>query len=116
MYNIQTWNLNPERLDFQLYRIRAQIVRDGLEGLEHVDALLRLRGCDPEAVHVPRKTKRTFKRGELRRAMLAALRDGPKRLGDIDVGADGGSLSCALWRARKAGLVVKEGGMWRLAP
>lgn len=58
--------------------IRAEIVRDGLDGLEHVDALLTARGVDPEARHIPRKTDRRFKRGMLRAAVLRSLADGPK--------------------------------------
>jgi len=111
--------LNPERLDFQLYRIRAQIVRDGMDGLDHVDALLRLRGCDPEAVHIPRKTNRTFKRGKLRRAILAALRNGPKTGGEIARQVSPDALYLAhngLKAMKRKGLVVREGKVWRLAP
>ena len=61
-----------------LYRLRAEIIREGQEGLEHVEALLRLRGADPEAQRVPPKAARHFGRGELRLAILRALRDGPR--------------------------------------
>ena len=38
-----------------LHHIRSSILRDGLEGLEHVDALLCLRGVDPASLYVPKK-------------------------------------------------------------
>ena len=55
-----------------LYYLRSQIIREGLDGLEHVDALLRLRGLDPEAVHVPAKRVEAFRHGEFKRAVLDA--------------------------------------------
>lgn len=59
-----------------LWYLRAQIVRAGQDGVEHVDALLRLRGCDPEAVRVPEAREHLFKPGEVRRYVLEAHRDG----------------------------------------
>ena len=61
-----------------LYRLRAEIIREAQDGLEHVDALLRLRGADPEARRVPPKLGHGFGRGKLRMAILRALRDGPR--------------------------------------
>lgn len=61
-----------------LYRLRAEIVREGQDGLEHVDALLRLRGADPEAQTIPARVPKSFGRGKLRMAVLRALRDGPR--------------------------------------
>ena len=58
-----------------LLNLRAQIVRDGQPGLEHVEALLALRGNN--LAPVPRKAHPHFKRGKLRVAIYAALRGGP---------------------------------------
>lgn len=60
-----------------LYYIRAEAIRDGLDGLDHVDALLTLRGHDPEAYHVPQKAPKRFKRGQLKRMLMELLREGP---------------------------------------
>jgi hypothetical protein len=58
-------------------QLRAQIVRDGLEGLEHVEAMPVLRGIGPAALHVPRKFAQ---RRDTSRLALEALRTGrPKR-------------------------------------
>ena len=60
-----------------LCHIRAEILRDGLDGIEHVEALLRARGADPAALYVPRKQPKHFRHGRLRMAILGALVDGP---------------------------------------
>lgn len=65
-----------ETITTSLWYLRAQIVRTGQDGLEHVDALLRLRGCDPEAVEVPEAREHLFRPGEVRRYVLEAYRDG----------------------------------------
>lgn len=70
--------LHPETIRQVLYRLRAEIIREGQDGLEHVDALLRLRGADPEARRVPGKQAKQFGRGKLRLAILRALQDGPR--------------------------------------
>ena len=69
--------------NISLYYLRAQIIRDGLEGLEHVDALLKLRGLDPGAMHVPTKRVVRFRHGEFQREVLAQIRDGPKTVQEI---------------------------------
>ena len=69
--------VKPHTIDNALYHLRALCVRDGHAGLEHVEALLRLRGLDPDAMHVPKKQPRRFRRGELRKAVLDALKGGP---------------------------------------
>ncbi|KIT16732.1 hypothetical protein [Jannaschia aquimarina] len=60
-----------------LHYMRQEAVREGAGGLDHIDALLRLRGCDPEALNMPRKVPKTFQRSELRRLVLTILRHGP---------------------------------------
>lgn len=70
--------IKDETIISALVYLRDITIRDELDGLEHVDALLRLRGHDPESQPTPRKTPKNFKRGELRRAVLDKLRTGPK--------------------------------------
>lgn len=65
--------VKPHTIDNALFHLRALCIRDGHEGLEHVEALLRIRGVDPDGMHVPRKQPRRFRRGELRKAVLGAL-------------------------------------------
>lgn len=68
----------PKTIDAALLNLRAQIVRDGGDGLAHVEALLAMRGC--AIVPVPRKAAPPqFRRGELRRMIFAELRNGPVR-------------------------------------
>ncbi|GGL62505.1 hypothetical protein GCM10011392_16410 [Wenxinia marina] len=42
--------------------LRARIVRDDLDGLAHVEALLRLRDVDPETLRVPPKVPKQARR------------------------------------------------------
>lgn len=66
-----------------LHFIRQEIVRDNLDGLDHVDALLRLRGADPEALVTPYKRPKVFRKGELRQMVLDPLREGPQTGSEI---------------------------------
>lgn len=50
-------------------------MREGLGGLDHVDALLRLYGVDPAAVPIPLKRPHHVKRSGLGRAIMDALRE-----------------------------------------
>ena len=75
-YYYRPWK--DETLISALHFLRCKIVRDGLRGQMHVDALLRQLGADPNVLEMPRKTPKRFRKGERRRAILEALRDGPK--------------------------------------
>lgn len=61
-----------------LQHVRAEIVRDELDGLEHVDALLWLYGVDPEARPIAQKRPRVYRRMGLRKAVRRSLAGGPK--------------------------------------
>lgn len=59
-----------------LLALRVQFIGENRNGLEHVEALLRLRRVPlPPVTRAPRKA---FDRRELRREIVALLREGPK--------------------------------------
>lgn len=87
---------------------------DGLKVLEHVDSPLLLRGCGPDEVHIPKKTKSSINRGELRRAILADTSDGPKQLFELNLDADSKANRKVLWMVRKAGFACRSSIDWEL--
>ena len=99
----------------------AEIMRDSMEGLEHVEALLRIRGV--EIKHVPRKVPKHFRRGELTTSILRILRTGPRTgpeiVGEIASNKDGLSyrqayicVYSALCRLKSKGMLVLNDEMW----
>lgn len=109
-----------------LLHVRAEIIRDGLDGLEHVDALLRARGFDPASQAVPRKIARTFGRGKQHQILLEALRAGPdtaRGLAEKVAARHGGvegenilaSVHVTLTVMKRRGLAANAGAVWRLA-
>ena len=110
-----------------LLHLRVQIVREGLDGLNHVEALLRQRGVDPEAQHIPRKQPADkFQHAELKRLVLDALRSGPQTGEAIaaHVVAQRPHIApcdayrrayVALARMKRDGVVCREGRLWALA-
>ena len=110
-------------IDGALLALRRNLVRDGGEGLAHVEALLKLRG-----VPMPRvlpKRQCVAGKGMMRLIVLEALRGGPQPLQSVvrHVEARRPELThrqayrrceLCLGRLRRAGLVVNEGGVWRL--
>lgn len=60
-YDYRPWK--DETLTAALHFMRCQVVRDGSEGLEHIDALLALRGVDPASLPVPEKDPSTLPAG-----------------------------------------------------
>ena len=115
--------MQDKSIDGALLALRKQIIRGQGDGLDHVEALLRLRGVDmpyvcPKRVNVAR-------RGEAQRIALDALRDGPKTLREVAAymaeRRPGVSPEAALPRAglalnklRKAGAVRRDGRVWSL--
>lgn len=97
-----------------LYYIRAEIIREGLDGQKHVDALLQARGLDPEAHHVPRKHPKQFKRGHLKCRLMDALRERPSGSKELAerVGADWMSVQVSLSEMKARALVRHEGRVW----
>lgn len=110
----------PKSIDNALLALRAQIIREGLSGLKHVEALLALRQVP--LVPVPRKIAQ---RQNTSRLALDALRLGPKRGYEVaayakqatgdDLPDQWRRIYQALHNLRRRGLVVKDGLIWRLA-
>lgn len=108
-----------------LNHVRQEIIRDDLDGLEHVEALLRLRGVDPETLDTPHKWPKAFAQNELRRAIRRVLADGPKTSPEIARAiADEReglsydrvrrSVNDALYKMKLAGLLAHEGRVWSM--
>jgi len=118
-YYYRPWK--DESIVSALHVLRLRIVRENADGLDHVDALLRQLGVDPENLPIPRKTPKAFKRGALQRAVMAALRDGPltgaeiteKVRGDMPYKDAYKRVYGALARMKGRGQVRREGRVWR---
>lgn len=106
-----------------LHHLRCIIVREDQPGLEHVDALLRQLGADPEALPMPRKVVPHFRRSELRIKILEALKDGPMTgrevaemvRGDLPFKLAYKRTYQALAKMKLAGAVRHEERLWMLA-
>jgi hypothetical protein len=110
-----------------LLHLRAQIIRENQDGLDHVNALLVTRGVDPAAQHVRRKIPQdSCAQREVKALVLQALRDGPKRPSEIgahfmackpEIAPDRAMLRVyrAIYKMRDRGVVVRDGGAWLLA-
>lgn len=108
-----------------LLQLRAQIIRGSLDGLEHVEALLRARGVD--LPRVPRQQpKDRFRKSGLRLLILGGLRRGPvqsavlieqvmSRQPDLTRTAAMHRVHNALWKMKGSGVVARDGRLWRLA-
>lgn len=104
-----------------LHYLRQEAVREGYDTVEHIDAILRQRGVDPEALNIPRKTPHTFAKGELQRKVLEALREprtGSEIVRVIDSPLDYREtykrVYIVLDRLRRRELVRREGRNWAL--
>ncbi len=108
-----------------LLNLRAQIIREGRDGLDHVEALLQARVPVLPRVARPH-AKNSMPRLAMARLLVEALNDGPK--GGVALAAyvaDHQPSICykeaqarihqALARMMAKGLVVRDGRMWRLA-
>lgn len=90
-----------------------------------MDALLLQLGVEPDDLPMPRKTDRYYKyykRGELQRGILDALRQGPltgseiagKIQGDLDPKKAYKRTYITLTRLKKNGILINDCGMWQL--
>ena len=107
-----------------LLQLRAQIIRGKLEGLEHVEALLLARGVDLQPARKPYRPRHG--RNYARLLIMEALRSGPLpgraiavyavcRVPEVPQDALRRLVSSALWKMGDAGVVARDGGLWRLA-
>ena len=112
-------------IDAALVELRRQIVQGGLEGQEHVEALMIARGIALRPVTRQLVAVR-LPRNYLRRMILAALKEGPMTGPTIaamvmertpQIAPDHAYFRAysAVTRLRYAGMVVKDGKVWRLA-
>ncbi|MBB93077.1 MAG: hypothetical protein CML68_00510 [Rhodobacteraceae bacterium] len=117
--------MQDKSIDGALLALRKQTIREGRDGLDHVEALLRLRGVDMPEVRSKRAPD-AARRGEAQRIVLAGLRDGPKTLREIaaamanqrQIGLDAALQRSgqALNKLRKVGVVRFDERGWVLAP
>lgn len=108
-----------------LHFVRQEMVREDRDGLEHVDHLLRVYGAEPLALNMPRKTAKLFRKGELRKLVLEALRSGP-RTGrqiadhveavwqDLPAGSAYKRVYVCLWGLKERGVVRNGSGVWQI--
>ena len=112
-------------IDAALVELRAQIARGGLAGQEHAEALLVARGV-PLRPLSRQLTAHRLPRNYLSRMILGALRGGPMtgpaiavmvaaRTPPITPDEAYSRAYSAVTRLRYAGLVVRDGRVWRLA-
>lgn len=112
----------PKTIDSALQNLRRDLIRNGGDGLEHVEALMRIRGITPDRERRWRKPDHS-PRWSMSRMVLEALRDGPQRHRDIaaKVHAQRPDLAYvearvrsgqALARLKRRGLVEREGRVW----
>lgn len=110
-----------------LIALRKKIIRNSLDGLVHVDALLVARGIDPAKQRIgPKRKPDQARQGLMRLMVIEALQGGPKRYAEIsalvamkrpEIGHDATHKRTghALDRMQKAGLVKRDGRLWGLA-
>ena len=107
-----------------LLQLRSQIIRGKMEGIDHVEALLLARGVDLQPARKPYRPRHG--RNYARLLILGALRSGPQhgraiadyamsRVPEVPEEALRRLVSSALWKMGDAGVVARDGGLWRLA-
>ena len=115
--------MQDRSIDGALLALRKNIIRDKLDGLEHVEALLWLRSVPMPEVRTRRRPC-AARCGHMRAFILEALRDGPKprkeivryvagKRPDIPPEVTYKRVDQSLWKAKLAGLVAREGRLWR---
>ena len=116
--------MQDKSINNALLELRAQIIRGGLEGREHVEALLLARGVNLQPARKPCRPRHG--RNYARLLILEALRSGPMhgraiagyavaRVPEVPQDALRRLVSSGLWKMGHDGSVVRDGGVWRLA-
>src|SRR6056297_1386858 len=114
--------MQDRTIDSALLALRKQIIRDSLDGLDHVEALLQMRGVDAPRV-MPPKPKNSARRGHMTALVLNALAEGGKTLPEVarcvhqrrpglPYSAAYARTGQALAKLKKRGLVRREGRVW----
>ena len=117
--------MQDRSIDGALLALRKNIIRGGLEGLPHVEALLGLRGVPMPRV-MPVKLPDAARRGLMRLIVMDALRGGPMTLADLSrhvvtkrpeltYKAAYQRTSQVLTKLKLDGIVGRDGRMWGLA-
>ncbi|MCK0149591.1 hypothetical protein MWU54_06130 [Marivita sp. S6314] len=108
---------SDETINTSLYYLRAQIIRNGDSGLKHVEALMHQRGLDLDALPVPEKRNRRFRKGQLRQALLDELRKGPRTSRQLQdaIGHSMNNFRHTLLTLEARGVVRHERRVWKLA-
>src|SRR6056297_2074461 len=117
--------MQDRTIDNALLALRKQIIRDSLDGLDHVEALLQMRKVSGPFVMRP-KPKDAARRGRMSALVLSALAEGGKTLPEVSgyvhqhrpelpYSAAYRRTGQALAKLKKRGLVRREGRVW-LAP
>jgi hypothetical protein len=118
--------MQDKSINGALLALRKQIIRGNMDGLEHVEVLLALRGVDMPRVMPPKRSD-AARRGHMRWIICDALREGPKTLPQLAVCVAGKRpeasparaykrASVVLTKMKAAGMVRLEGRLWWLAP
>ncbi|WP_375172601.1 hypothetical protein [Pseudooceanicola sp.] len=118
--------MQDKTINNALLALRKQIIREGGEGLDHVEALLALRGVDMPRV-LPAKRSDVARRGQARQVIIDALRASPMSLRDLSVRVAQvrpeltpktayKRTSVTLAKLKEMGWVDRDGPVWRLAP
>jgi hypothetical protein len=114
--------MQDRTIDNALLALRKQIIRGNLDGLDHVEALLRPRGVQMSAV-LPSKRCDVARRGHMRLLVTEALGDGGKTTVEVaaSVAAKGPEITpeaahkraaLCLSRMKREGLLMSEGRVW----
>lgn len=114
--------MQDKTINNALLALRKQIIRESGEGLDHVEALLALRGVDLTTVYQA-KAANWARRGHMHRMALEALKDGPltrRQLVDRIAGQRPEvpperiywRTDAALAKLQAKGLVRREGRVW----
>jgi len=117
--------MQDRSIDNALLALRKQIIRDSLDGLDHVEALLQMRGVAPPKGKP--KPANAARKGGMASMILDALRECPMTLTELvawispkrpDVSPERlyYRTASALTQLRIKGLVRREGRVWGLDP
>lgn len=116
--------MQDKTIDSALRHLHREALNGRHDGMEHIVALMALRGCKPSVTH-PHHSN-AAKPGETKRLVLAALRGGPKTTEEMAErlmtqkpellrNRAVNRVYQALLKLEKRGLVERD-GKWRLAP